>query len=107
MTGRDRATVAWVRRRISPVLQRVDVPPFGSSAWLALDDTDPRKSAAVLRAALCWWDESRPERIAERLHDEFAVREQLEARAFAEMAAQVRAMADTPTWAEVQQRWAS
>lgn len=44
------AVGAWSR----PFL-RGDAPVFASPEWLAMDPADPRRAAAVVRAALAWW----------------------------------------------------
>lgn len=44
------AVGAWAR----PFL-RGDAPVFASPEWLAMDPADPRRAAAVVRAALTWW----------------------------------------------------
>jgi hypothetical protein len=54
---REQATTA--RRAWARVLIRraPDPPVYGSPEWLALDDTDPAKVAAVVAAAECWAQE--------------------------------------------------
>lgn len=51
---------AAVRRfQIRTVDPAVAPPPIcGSPEWVALDDRDPRKLAALLRAGLCWVTET-------------------------------------------------
>jgi hypothetical protein len=51
---REQATTA--RRAWARVLIRraPDPPRYGSPEWLALDDQDPAKVAAVVAAAECW-----------------------------------------------------
>lgn len=110
-TERDRATVAWIRSRLS-LSRHLGAPPrFGSFEWHRLPDDDPRKYAAVLIAAACYWDDGRPDRIRERLADEIAVARQVEAdreaAEFAAVADRIRRHANSPTHAEVVRRWAS
>jgi hypothetical protein len=75
---------------------------------VALGDADRRKVAAVVIAALCWWDESRPSQIAGRLREELDARrlaeERLDASEFAALAARVRGMADSRSHAELTRR---
>lgn len=63
-----------VRRWASGLLDRADrvgpIPAFGSPEWAALDDRDPRKPAAAVRAALAWRHEADPHTITSRLRDE-------------------------------------
>jgi len=40
---------------ITPALRMTGVPMFGTAEWVALDETDPRKNAAVIRAAMATW----------------------------------------------------
>lgn len=85
------------------------LPRYGSPHWCSLPDSDPRKVAAVVVAAECWWVECDKDHIAQRLQDELTVERQIqagrEAQQFADVAAQVRRRADTPTWAKVRERW--
>ena len=46
------------------------VPLYGSPEWHALPNSDPRKSAAVWRAAECWRTYWEPDAVAARLADE-------------------------------------
>lgn len=46
------------------------VPAIGSAEWIALDDTDPRKPAAAVLAALAYIAEAMPAAIAARLDAE-------------------------------------
>jgi len=86
---------------------RRDLPRFGSSEWHALDDLDPRKMAAVVVAAACWWDSCRPARIAQDLENELIAARQIQAQRFAAVAHDVRRRANSPSWAEIKRRWAS
>jgi hypothetical protein len=69
---REQATTA--RRAWARVLIRraVDPPVYGSPEWLALDDQDPRKVAAVVAAAECWAQEG--DDLEDRLRRELAAR---------------------------------
>jgi hypothetical protein len=104
----ERATLAWARRLIRAGSAAGAPPRFGSSEWAALPDTDRRKVAAAVIAALCWWDDGRPSRIASRLRDELDARalaeEQLDAEEFAALATRVRRMANSPSHAELTRR---
>jgi hypothetical protein len=42
-------------RYITPALTCGRVPTFGSAEWVELDEDDPAKQAAVVRAALVGW----------------------------------------------------
>ncbi|MFC3892109.1 DUF2742 domain-containing protein [Lentzea rhizosphaerae] len=59
-----------VRLWAVPLLTRAQsagvIPPAGSRAWCALDDTDPRKPAAVVLAALTRLEENTPAAIDAR-----------------------------------------
>jgi hypothetical protein len=44
--------LAWARQLIAR--GGTDVPRYGTSAWMALDDRDPRKVAACVQAAEAW-----------------------------------------------------
>ncbi len=61
------AVKQWAARRI-PAAGHGPVPAAGTPAWSALDDHDPRKAAAIVRAALAWADERTPEATAKRVH---------------------------------------
>jgi hypothetical protein len=95
----------WAVGRIRAGRRVGDLPRFGDEQWLRLDDVDRRKIAAVVVAALCWYTESRPQYLAQRIADELAAQAVVDAREFAAVAARVRRMADRPTWADVQRRW--
>ncbi|MHB8342276.1 MAG: hypothetical protein ACYDB7_14075 [Mycobacteriales bacterium] len=105
LSGPELATLGWARSLIRAGSPAGQPPPFGSREWLALADGDRRKVAAVVLAALCWWDESRPSRIAERARIELDAHRraavQLDAEEFAALAAAVRRMANSPTYAEL------
>lgn len=97
---------AWVTR----LARARDVPTYGSPEWFtALAADDPVWLIAALRYAECWRAECDPDRIAERLRDELAASAAADAEAeragFADMARQVRASADRPTWADIRARW--
>ena len=104
----ERVTLAWARSLIRAG-SRGDPPPrFGSREWLALPDRDRRKVAAVVMAAVCWWDESRPSRLVERTEQELEARrvvdQRLDEEEFTRLAARVRGVANSPTHEELQRR---
>lgn len=47
--------VAAIYHYITPALTCGAAPKFGTEEWVALADDDPRKHAAVVRAALAHW----------------------------------------------------
>lgn len=53
--------------RVYPWHRFEDIPRYGSWAWRALPDQDPRRAAAVMIAAESWLDHISPERVAEDL----------------------------------------
>lgn len=60
----------WSASRIQHAHRLGAIPFAGSPDWCALDDADPRKTAAVVRAALAWLYESTPAVINDRLRAE-------------------------------------
>lgn len=74
------ATHVWLRREIEAGqgAATVEVPLFGTAAWVALPDSEPAKWAAVFRAASAWYREfiAIPETTARELATE---RERFEA----------------------------
>lgn len=40
---------------ITPAMKLADVPRFGTAEWVSLDEDDPRRQAAVIRAAMAHW----------------------------------------------------
>jgi len=44
----------WADKHIADLAAGLTIPRYGSVAWAALDDTDPLKVAAALRAAELW-----------------------------------------------------
>jgi Protein of unknown function (DUF2742) len=49
------------------------IPVYGSPEWEQLPADDPRRFAAVVRAAEVWRQDGEPDRMARRLLDELAV----------------------------------
>lgn len=47
--------LAELHRWTTEALSAADVPIFGSVQWCGLDDDDPAKTYAAVRAALAWW----------------------------------------------------
>lgn len=86
-----------------------DVPAYGSEAWAALPDTDPRKVAATVAAAEAWRRSTHPDVVADRLTLELAAARFVAAREAEEAAALAfRAVSDgvvsragRPTFAEL------
>ena len=64
------AAQQWARPLLDRARHTGPTPPAGTAPWRALDDTDPRKLAALIRPALAWLHEATPEVIAERLRAE-------------------------------------
>lgn len=50
-------TRAWARVLVDRGNQAGEIPLFGSPEWCRLPDSDPRKAAAVVRAAVAWLTE--------------------------------------------------
>lgn len=100
-------TPAWSARLIAN--GGPDVPEYGSDAWNALDDNDPRRVAATVAAAEAWRHANDPAVLADRLHLELAAGRHaaaLEAEAAAELARRAVAepvadRAGRPTLAEL------
>jgi hypothetical protein len=51
------AALAELYRWTTPAMAATAIPIFGSAAWCALEDKDPAKVFAAVRAALAWWME--------------------------------------------------
>lgn len=106
MTGHE-TTGRWADDVVATAREVGRLPEYGSAEWHALIPGDPRRFAALVVAAEAWrrfWEQ---DAVAERLRDELAVAAQLEAAAFADVAAGVRSHADSPSWSEIRGRWAS
>ena len=77
MTALDMFT-SWERHRIESVQGTLGrLPLYASREWWVLDDDDPRRWAAVIRAAACWRHESRLDVIDERMRAELERVDQL------------------------------
>lgn len=51
----DEITEVWAEEQVTALLpEPVDVPEYGSAAWLQLPAGDPRKAAAIITAAELW-----------------------------------------------------
>ncbi len=81
----------WATRQLSTA---GPVPAPGTPAWCALDDHDPRKTVAVIRAALAWVEERTPEATAARLRAELDHDDQVRAQLVKEMAHDLSGAAD-------------
>jgi hypothetical protein len=56
------------------------IPTYGSPEWEQVPDGDPRRLAAVVRAAECWRLDSEPEAVRRRLvEDDWLVRYRIRA----------------------------
>ena len=56
-TPERRYTRAWARGLIDRGHRVGDIPLFGSPEWCRMPDSDPRKAASVVRAAMAWLTE--------------------------------------------------
>lgn len=83
-----------------------DVPPLlGSPEWVAA--SGPARLAGALIAALCWLEEIDPHRLAVEVEAEleaFRRCEEGDFQSWKQIARRVRALADEPTFAELQRR---
>lgn len=69
---------AWEGQRIASVARTFgSIPLYDSAQWHALEADDPRRWAAVIRAAACWRFEGRLDQIELRLQEELARVDQL------------------------------
>jgi hypothetical protein len=102
-----------VRLWAVPLLTRANaagiIPPAGSRTWCALPDTDPRKAAAVVLAALTRLQDNTPAAISARLaaqHDEIerVCRERARNASHDMSAAQAWSSAIGPTYRELARR---
>lgn len=82
-------------------------PEYGSSEWQQLDDADPRKSASTVQAAEAWRILNSSPHVRELLNEwrEWQLRRDM-GESTADMAALYdwRAVANTPTFAEIERR---
>ena len=68
----------WEKSRLNSVVRTFGVIPlYDSVAWHALEPDDPRRWAAVVRAAAAWRHEGRLDQIERRLQEELARVDQL------------------------------
>src|SRR4051794_31291253 len=84
------------------------LPLLGSRAWVAA--TGPERLASALRAALAWYEDSDPHRLAvevERELEAFRLADEGDYSAWRRLARRVRADAEAPTFSELQRRRAS
>jgi hypothetical protein len=82
-----KATAAWSDRLVREARLRYGEPPqYGSPAFLALDQDDPLRLAALVVAAEAWRREHTPEVFAQRLADELVARQQVDGAARDEIA---------------------
>jgi hypothetical protein len=67
----DRLTRAeYVRRLLDLGRRHGEIPIYGSPEWEALDSIDPRRFAAVVRAAECWRLDSEPDAVRRRIAED-------------------------------------
>ena len=102
---------SWERQRLESVAATFgSLPLYGSAAWWALDEDDPRRWASVVRAAACWRHESRLEVIDQRMQEELLRVDQLVLERVRAASHDVsgaldwNALAAEPTHAELEQR---
>ena len=120
MTGPEQGAASadlltpWERQRVASVEATLgSLPLYASRAWYALEPTDPRRWASVIRAAACWRDSCRLESIDERIQaelervDQLAVERVRAASHAVAGAADWNALAAEPTHADLAQRRAS
>lgn len=84
----------WSASRLHQAHRVGPIPLAGSPTWRALDDTDPRKTAAVLNAALAWLYECTPAVIADRLCQELDLIDRCHADRMNAVATEVSSAAD-------------
>lgn len=96
-TGLDWSAVRnfLARRPVVPTLNSIGqpavLPTAGSAAWIALNDDDPRKAAALLVAGSRWVLEQELDRLdAERAQSKAAAVEIAQARDWARVAQRIR-----------------
>ena len=73
--GSSDATISrdtFVRRLLELGYRHGDIPIYGSPAWEQLPASDPRRFAAVVRAAECWYQDGTDDAIRARLTQELA-----------------------------------
>lgn len=83
-----------------------DFPDYGTAAWAALDDRDPRKVAACVSAAECWRTSTDPAWVEWRLRTELdaAHAQDDDATWTPEVVAQVHRTANRPSYLELCER---
>lgn len=82
-------------------------PEYRSSEWQQLTDDDPRKQQALVNAAECWYKLRQSPHVAELIADRFewaARRDMSESTAEISELGKWKKLADTPTYAEIEQR---
>lgn len=71
--------VEYVNRLLNLGRRHGEIPLYGSAEWEALPGADPRKFAAVVRAAESWRLDGEPDVMQARITDELALNDQLAA----------------------------
>lgn len=98
------------RHILSRVADRRSIPRYGSDEWNALPDQDPRRAAAVIVAAEAWRDHCSPAQVALDLLGDLVEADRELMRRVREASWDVvgtrnwLAVAQSPTYAELQQR---
>lgn len=93
---------SWGQQFLDRAHGRGPIPIFGTPAWAALDDTDPRKVAACVVAA--WWfaEQHTPEAIEQRTREE-ALTHAIDEKRFAVLVSSSRESWKFLSWAELQE----
>lgn len=104
------ASHPWAAEVIAGAWHLWPIPSYGTPEFLALPQDDPRRLPALVIAAECWWNQGRPEVMAEVLEDHLAemdaeARYRFRALSWDLSGAQDwNAVAARPTFAELEQR---
>jgi hypothetical protein len=96
----------YVRRLLGLGRRHGEIPVYGSPEWEALPPADPRKFAAVVRAAECWRLDGEPDAVRRRLaDDDLLVRARVRLASYdVADATDWTDAAGRPSWAELQRR---
>lgn len=98
--------LAAVHQAVAPALAaRLVIPPFGSWAWCELAEDDPARSHATVRAALAWWSGMAfGPGVPASVLDHVVAERMADASREVSAAANWRAIAHRPTYAELERR---
>jgi hypothetical protein len=96
----------YVNRLLELGRRHGEIPIYASPEWEALEPTDPRRFAAVVRAAECWRLDGEPDAIRQRLaEDDVLARARVRLASYDVAGATDWAeAASRPSWAELQRR---